>query len=150
MSAVNKQNEWTPGERFADMRTGRMDFGGIWSDLEVEVTDNEPGRCVLAWHATEKHSFPTAEGWIVHGGMVTTLLDSACGQATWGLLNNDEVFLTADLRTEFYRPTYPGLVTATGYVVHKTRRITFAHADLHDVTGKLLASARVTNMTIQQ
>jgi len=71
------------------------------------------------------------------------------GQSTWTLLANDEVFLTADLRTEFYRVTAPGLVRASGWVVHKTRRVVFAAAELHDANGKLLAGGRVTNMILK-
>lgn len=147
---MTKTNEWNAGARFANMITGRLPIGGIWDDLEWEVLEIEPGRALMKWDATHRHCFPTAEGWIVHGGMITTLLDTACGQVTWSLLNDNEVFLTADLHTEFYRPTYPGTVFAKGYVVRKTRRITFAHADLYDANDTLLASTRVTNMTLQQ
>ena len=80
--------------------------------------------------------------------MVTAILDSAMGSATWSLLNRDEVYLTADLRTEFYRPTRPGRIRATGWVVRKTRRVTFAASELHDEDGTLLASCRATNITI--
>jgi len=79
---------------------------------------------------------------------VTALLDSAMGSATWSLLDRDEVYLTADLRTEFYRPTRPGTIRATGWVVRKTRRVTFAASELHDEAGVLLASCRATNITI--
>jgi acyl-coenzyme A thioesterase PaaI-like protein len=59
-----------------------------------------------------------------------------------------EVYFTADLRTEFYRPTRPGRIRATGWVVRKTRRVTFAASELHDEDGTLLASCRATNITI--
>ena len=45
--------------------------------------------------------------------MVTAILDSAMGSATWSLLDRNEVYLTADLRTEFYQPTRPGRIRAT-------------------------------------
>jgi uncharacterized protein (TIGR00369 family) len=80
--------------------------------------------------------------------MVTAILDSAMGSATWSLLDRDEVYLTADLRTEFYRPTRPGRVRASGWVVRKTQRVTFAASELHDGEGTLLASCRATNITI--
>jgi uncharacterized protein (TIGR00369 family) len=80
--------------------------------------------------------------------MVTALLDTAMGNACWSLMNLNEVFLTADLRTEFYRPTIPGRITATGWVNHKTRRVTFAAAEIHDADGRLLAAGRATNITI--
>src|SRR2546427_13295873 len=82
------------------------------------------------------------------GGMATAILDGALGGATWGLLDRDEVYLTADLRTEFYRPTRPGRIRATGWVVRKTRRVTFAASELHDEAGTLLASCRATHITL--
>src|SRR3989475_10467260 len=83
------------------------------------------------------------------GGMATAILDGALGGATWSLLDRDEVYLTADLRTEFYRPTRPGRIRATGWVVRKTRRVTFAASELHDEAGTPLATCRATNITIE-
>lgn len=143
--------EFTPGERMSEMTPEHEPAPGspgIWSHLGWRRTKVAPGFCEMEWEPTTDHAFPAGEGWIVHGGMVTALLDTAMGGATWSLLNKDEVFLTGDLRTEFYRPTFPGLVRAEGRVVHKTRRVTFASAELFDVSGKLLASCRATNLTI--
>ena len=142
--------EFTPGERFEEaLRRRGEQFPGIWTHLGWRLADVEPGRALLEWEPDTDHSFAAGASWIVHGGMVTALLDTAMGQSTWTLLSKDEVFLTADLRTEFYRPTDPGLVRATGWVVHKTRRVSFAAAELHDADGKLLASARATNLIIK-
>ena len=141
---------FTPGERFDEQLVmGQEEPRGIWAHLGWNRVELEPGRSVFEWVPTTDHAFPTIDGgWIVHGGMVTALLDSAMGAATWSLLNNDEVFLTADLRTEFYRPTPLALVRGTGLVVHKTRKITFCQAELHDANGALLASCRGTNVTL--
>jgi uncharacterized protein (TIGR00369 family) len=142
--------EFTPGERYEEAVRRRGErFPGIWTHLGWSVADLEIGRAVLEWVPDTDHSFGAGDGWIVHGGMVTALLDTAMGQSTWTLLNMDEVFLTADLRTEFYRVTTPGLIRATGWVVHKTRRVVFAAAELHDSNGKLLAGGRVTNMILK-
>lgn len=122
---------------------------GIWFALGWSRSEIEPGHSVMNWQATTDHAFPTIDGgWIVHGGMVTALLDTAMGQATWSLLNLHEVFLTADLRTEFYRPALPGYLRAQGWVVHKTRKVTFAAAELFDENDKMLASCRATNITL--
>jgi uncharacterized protein (TIGR00369 family) len=142
--------EFAPGERYEEARRPRNDDNpGIWTHLGWRLADIAPGRAVLEWEPDVDHSFPAGDAWIVHGGMITALLDTAMGQSTWTLLNKDEVFLTADLRTEFYRPTNPGLIRASGQVVHKTRRVSFASAELHDTNGKLLASGRATNMIIK-
>jgi uncharacterized protein (TIGR00369 family) len=78
---------------------------------------------------------------VIQGGLVTALLDAAMGGACWTVLNHDQAFLTADLRVEFLRMTTPGLLSATGWVVRRTRRVVFCAADLQDVAGRLLASS---------
>jgi uncharacterized protein (TIGR00369 family) len=142
--------DFIPGQRYEEMLqwVPEANAPGVWTHLGWKRVELAPGRQVLEWEPNTNHAFPAGEGWIVHGGMVTALLDTAMGGATWTLLNSDEVFLTADLRTEFYRPTHPGLVRAEGWVVHKTRRVTFAAAQIFDTSGKLLAGGRATNLTI--
>jgi uncharacterized protein (TIGR00369 family) len=144
------ETSFQPGQRFQEMSEWEIppDVPGIWGHLGWRRLKLEPGLSELEWEPNTNHSFPAGEGWIVHGGMVTAFLDTAMGNATWSLLDNHEVFLTADLRTEFYRPTHPGLIRATGWVVHKTRRVTYAAAEIHDERGKLLASGRATNISI--
>lgn len=146
--------DFRPGQRFLDMQAKddpRPPRGGIWSFLGWRLADIGPGFATLEWDTTTDHAFPTGEdGWIVHGGMVTALLDTAMGQSTWTLLDRGEVFLTANLLTEFYRPAKPGLLRAEGRVVHKTRRVAFAVGELFDGDGKLLAGGRVTNMMLEE
>lgn len=122
---------------------------GIWAHLGWRLVEWAPGFGVLEWEPTSDHSFAAGDGWIVHGGMVTAILDTAMGWATWSLLNLNEVFLTTDLRSEFYRPTVPGLIRAEGRVVHKTKKITFVAAELFNQAGKLLAGGRATNLTLE-
>jgi uncharacterized protein (TIGR00369 family) len=140
--------EWKAGERFKEMPQEGSPHPGIWQHLGWSIVEVGPGHSILEWTPNENHSFRAGDIWIVHGGMVTALLDTAMGQATWSLLNEGEVFLTSDLRTEFYRPTHPGRVRAHGKVVHKTSKVTFAAAELFDANEKLLASCRATNQTL--
>ena len=82
----------------------------------------------------------------MHGGMVTTLLDTAMGGACWSVLEDDESFLTADLRVEFMRSSRPGTLRAEGRVIQRNRRVAFCSADLYDTEGALLASSRCTQI----
>ena len=144
--------EFRAGERFLKMDRSRISQPntGIWAFLGWRLADVAPGRATLEWETTTDHAFPAGDDWIVHGGMVTALLDTDMGQSTWTLLDHGEVFLTSDLHTDFYRPARPGLLRAEGRVVHKTRRVAFATAELFDPEGKLLAAGRVTNMMLQE
>ena len=101
---------------------------------------------MIAWDATPEYCFHTASGPIVHGGMVTTLLDTAMGGACWTLLDEDESFLTADLRVEFVRATRPGTLRAEGRVVQRNRGVAFCAAELYAADGELLASSRCTQI----
>jgi uncharacterized protein (TIGR00369 family) len=118
----------------------------IWRTLGYRRVSAEVGRVEIEWDADPKYAFPADSGYIVHGGMVATLLDTAMGGACWTVLEEDETFLTADLHVELYRATRPGLVRAEGRVAHRTRRIVFCSAEAFDADGTILAAARCTQV----
>lgn len=120
----------------------------IGQTIGMRVVDRADGRSTLSWDAGPEFGFPTASGQVIHGGMVTTVLDSAMGQACWSVLSAEEVFLTADLRVEFYRATRPGPLTARGWVVKRTSRLAFCAAELFDADERLLASSRCTQTVL--
>jgi uncharacterized protein (TIGR00369 family) len=118
----------------------------IWLTLGYRSISQSEGRVVIEWDATPDFSFPAPGGSIVHGGMVTTMLDTAMGGACWSVLKDDENFLTADLRVEFMRAARPGTLRAEGLVIQRNRRVAFCSADLYDAEGTLLASSRCTQI----
>ena len=120
----------------------------IGETIGMRVVERGDGRSVLEWDAHEAYGFPTSTGQVIHGGMVTTILDSAMGGACWSVLSEDEVFLTADLRVEFYRSARPGLLTARGSVIKRTSRLVFCAAELFDADDRLLASSRCTQAVL--
>jgi uncharacterized protein (TIGR00369 family) len=122
------------------------DVPHVWRTLGYRRTHSEPGVTVVEWEAAPEYAFPADSGHIVHGGLVSTLLDTAMGGACWTLLGDDETFLTADLHVEFLRAARPGLLRAQGRVVHRTRRVMFCSAELYDTDGVHLASARCTQV----
>ncbi len=118
----------------------------IWRTLGYRRVAQERGFTAIEWDAGDEYAFPAASGAIVHGGMVATLLDTAMGGACWTTLEPGETFLTADLRVEFFRAARPGTLRAEGRVLHRTRRVAFCGADLHDADGAHVASARCTQI----
>jgi uncharacterized protein (TIGR00369 family) len=118
----------------------------IWRTLGYRGIEQAEGRSVIEWDATPDYCFHDgAGGFIVHGGMATTLLDTAMGGAMWSLLAEDESFLTADLRTEFLRSGRPGTLRAVGTVVQRNRRVAFCAADLFQ-DEQLIATSRCTQI----
>jgi uncharacterized protein (TIGR00369 family) len=118
----------------------------IWRTLGYRGVEQGEKRSVIDWDATPEFCFHGPSGPIVHGGMITTLLDTAMGGACWSALEPDESFLTADLRVEFMRSARPGTLRAEGRVVQRNRRVAFCEADLYDAEGTLLASSRCTQI----
>lgn len=144
-------DEITPGQRFhapTAWETADLEGPHIWRTLKYRRTGWEPGSTSIEWTATPDYCFPTAAGPVVQGGLVTALLDAAMGGACWTVLDNDQVFLTADLRVEFLRPSRPGILRATGTVVRHTRRVVFCAAELHDQDDRLLATSRCTQVVL--
>lgn len=141
----------TPGERFLDPRSWEADAADgphIWRTLGYRRTAWEPGSTTIEWDASTAYCFPSADGPVVQGGLVTALLDAAMGGACWTVLDNDQVFLTADLRVEFLRVSRPELLHATGTVVRRTRRVVFCAAELRDAADRLLATSRCTQVVL--
>jgi uncharacterized protein (TIGR00369 family) len=119
----------------------------VWRTLAYRGVSQGGGTSVIEWDATPDYSFHDGRGgFIVHGGMVTTLLDTAMGGACWSVLEDEESFLTADLHVEFVRSARPGVLRAEGRVVQRNRRVAFCAADLYDEAGELLASSRCTQI----
>ncbi len=134
------------------MSRSRRGWGGdlpaphIWLTLGYRAVRQGEGESVIEWDATPEYCFHAPSGPIVHGGMVSTLLDTAMGGACWSLIGEDESFLTADLRVEFMRSARPGTLRAEGRVIQRNRRVAFCSADLYDEAGELLASSRCTQI----
>jgi uncharacterized protein (TIGR00369 family) len=144
-------DQHAPGERFADphgWEAADVEAPHVWRTLGYRRTGWRPGSTTIEWDAPAEYCFPTAGGPIVQGGLITALLDAAMGGACWTLLDRDQVFLTADLRVEFLRPARPGLLSATGTVVRRSRRAAFCAAEMQDAAGSLLASSRCTQILL--
>jgi uncharacterized protein (TIGR00369 family) len=139
------------GERFADVDSFSQrgpDGPNLWRTLGFRRSAWSPGASTVEWDATAEYGFPTPAGAVIQGGLVTAILDSAMGGACWTVLDRDELFLTADLRVEFFRPSRPGRLRAAGTVVRKTSRVVFCAAELFDVDGRTLAASRCTQVVL--
>lgn len=79
----------------------------------------------------------------MHGGMISTLLDTAAGCSVHSTLDVGEGYTSLDLTVKFLKPVTvdSGQLTCVGTVVSRGRRTALAEAQLFDEGGKLLAHA---------
>jgi uncharacterized protein (TIGR00369 family) len=114
--------------------------------LGFDLVEVEEGRVVFAMPPAEEHLNPLGT---VHGGVLSTLLDSAMGCAVHTTLPAGALYTTLELKVNFLRPALPGggELRAEGRVVHAGGTVALAEAQIVDaVTGKLIAHATSTCM----
>jgi uncharacterized protein (TIGR00369 family) len=115
----------------------------IADTLGFTAAEFEVGRAVFTLDPAEFHYNPLGT---VHGGVIATLLDSACGCAVHSVLPAGEGYTSVDLTTTYLRPitTGTGPVRAEGTVLNRGARTALAQASLLDSRGRLLAHATST------
>ena len=108
--------------------------------LGTRLISREPGRCVVALDLEPHHA--NRRG-VAHGGVVSSVLDSAMGGAVVSTMTAEEWCATMQLSVTFVDgPRAGSTITATGRVVRRGRRVAFAEGTLVDPQGRTLATAQ--------
>jgi uncharacterized protein (TIGR00369 family) len=122
------------------MQAGTLPAPPLLHTLNMRLESVESGVVVFSMVPAEFHYNPIGS---VHGGVYSTLLDSAAGCAVHSLLPAGTGYTSQDLSVRFLGAVRvdTGLVRCTGTVRHLGRRTALAEASLTTESGKLLATA---------
>lgn len=88
------------------------------------------------------------ESGVLHGGLITTLIDTVCGIAVFTALPKITPIATLDLRIDYLKPATPGkALSARGECYKVTRNVAFARAiAYHDDPDDPIANSVSTFM----
>lgn len=122
------------------MRDGLIPPAPIAETLGMVAFDGEPGSIFVELDPGVRHYNPLGT---VHGGVISTLLDTAAGCSVHSTLGVGEGYTSLDLTVKFLRPVTAdsGRLRAVGKVLQRGRRMALAEAQLFDGSGKLVAHA---------
>jgi uncharacterized protein (TIGR00369 family) len=112
--------------------------------LGFDIERVDEGDVVFAMDPLEAHENPLGT---VHGGIVTTLLDSAMGCAVHTTMPPGGKYTTLELKVNFLRPSFSGGATllARGTVLHRGSTTALAEATITEAgSGKRVAHATST------
>ena len=107
---------------------GMVEFGGERGSIHVGLDPEH------------RHYNPLGT---VHGGVLSTLLDTAAACSVHSTLEPGERYTSLDLTVKFLRPVTveSGRLRAIGRVVQRGRRTALAEAQLYDASDRLVAHA---------
>jgi uncharacterized protein (TIGR00369 family) len=81
---------------------------------------------------------------VAHGGVVSSLLDSAMGAAVISAIPKEWWCATTGLSIQFIAGARTGVILATGTVTRKGRSVAFVQGEARDAAGNLIATAQGT------
>ena len=100
--------------------------------LKLERLGNGKAVMTIPYH---KNLIGDPKTGILHGGVITTLLDSCCGAAVMTAGNPKTSTATIDLRLDYMRPAEPkSIITAEAMCFKVTNSVIFVRANAHDGT----------------
>ena len=127
------------------MGDGRIPPPPIAATLEFDriPIEVERGKATFFFTPQEFHYNPIGS---VHGGVISTILDSAVGCAVHSMLPAGTGYTSLELKVNFIRPVHikTGPMHCTGTVLSLGRRTAVAEAKLMDEAGKLYAHCTST------
>ncbi|MDP0927782.1 PaaI family thioesterase [Paracoccus onubensis] len=96
--------------------------------LQMRIDEIGGGRAVISMPWAE-HLVGDPRSGVVHGGVISALMDTCCGAAVMADDSKPSSTATIDLRIDYMRTARPGhRITARAEVFHMTRRVAFMRA----------------------
>ena len=120
----------------------------MMTTLGVELDTVDPGVVVLAFDHDDRL---TQQHGMIHGGVVGTVLDSACGWAALTLMPTDRAVLTVEYKLNLLRPAEGARFVGTGRLIKAGRTLSVAEGTLVEASAgeRPIATLTATLMAVE-
>ncbi len=126
---------------YVELKVSRNRF---MKELGFELTEIAEGQVKGTLIITEIHE---QQNGFVHGGVISSLCDMACGFAAYSMVPNGVQVFTVELKVSYLRPGVGEKIIAKGWVLKPGKRFHFCESELYTINnGKetLIAKASST------
>ena len=142
MSRSGKFHSPLTGEGGPKGRVGRSEPSAAWRWLGIAEVELGDGMATVQMTPTEDMANHAG---FVHGGMISTLADSAMGRSLRTLVPGVARAMSFDLKLNFISAAKVGeTLRAVGRVIHAGRRTAVAECRVETPAGRLVATASAT------
>ena len=119
------------------------EVAGFNKHLGIRIVDWQPGHCVMALDVEERH---LNRAGVVHGGVISTLIDAVASHAGNYAANAAERVrsVTVSMSLQFVGQAKPGRLRIVGTRTGGGRRLFFARGEVYGADGALVACGDVT------
>src|SRR5690554_374256 len=135
-------------EFLKSIQEGKIPVPPVFETMGFEGSEVVKGKVSFSFEPKEFHYNPIGS---VHGGVISTILDSAMGCTVHSILEKGYVFTTLELKVNFLKAVThkSGRLTATGKLIHSGRSTALVEASLVDESGKVFAHGTSTCLIIK-
>ena len=137
-------------EQFKEKVIDSFNRQAVMKTVNASLVSCQPGRVEIEFPyqpaLTQQHGF-------IHAGIVSTVLDSACGYAAFSLMPAEAAVLSIEFKTNLLAPAKGETFRAIGTVVKPGRTITATTAELFALDNgreKLVATMSCTLMAVYE
>ncbi|MGB8194555.1 MAG: PaaI family thioesterase [Chitinophagaceae bacterium] len=126
----------------------RLSFSkqGLMKTFGAKLISVEDGKviieCSLNEGLTQQHGF-------FHAGVLTGIVDSACGYAAFTLMPEGKEVLSVEFKINFLKPANTPKIIAIGNVLQSGKNLTVCEGSVYDATHtKLIAKMQATMIAV--
>ncbi|MBW1768529.1 MAG: PaaI family thioesterase [Deltaproteobacteria bacterium] len=125
---------------------GNISKSPFFTLISMELRELDQGRCRLEVVIQEKHLQPFG---MVHGGVYSSLVDSAAFWAVYSRIDEDMGMTTVEMKLNYLAPASEGSLIAKGKSIKVGKTICLGEASIEDEKGRLVAHGTATMMVLR-